>query len=68
MHPEIPLICLATAHPAKFGDAILRATGQDLAHHPILDALATLPTRVRTVPADVDAVAKIVAATVRGDG
>ncbi|MDX9869076.1 MAG: threonine synthase, partial [Kiritimatiellia bacterium] len=66
-HPEIPLICLATAHPAKFGEAILRATGQDLAHHPILDALAALPTRVRAVPADADAVAKIVASAVRGD-
>ena len=55
-----PMICLATAHPAKFGDAITRATGQDLAHHPILDALMHLPTRVDVVPADKAAVAKIV--------
>jgi len=26
---EAPLICLATAHPAKFGDAVKEAIGQD---------------------------------------
>jgi len=55
-----PMICLATAHPAKFGDAILRATGEDLAHHPILDALRGLPTRMDIVPADAATVADIV--------
>ena len=55
-----PMICLATAHPAKFGDAIVRATGQDLAHHPILDALLGLPTRMDVVPADAATVASIV--------
>ena len=55
-----PMICLATAHPAKFGDAIVRATGQDLAHHPILDALSGLPTRMDIVPADAAVVASIV--------
>ena len=57
---DAPMICLATAHPAKFSDAIVRATGQDLAHHPILDALMHLPTRMDVVPADKDAIAKIV--------
>lgn len=46
---EEPMICLATAHPAKFPDAILEATEQDLAHHPMLDALETLPTRCDTL-------------------
>ncbi len=63
---EAPMICLATAHPAKFGDAILRATGQDLAHHPILDALSALPTRMQVVPANKEAVAAIVKAAVGG--
>jgi threonine synthase len=27
--PEVPVVCLATAHPAKFGDAVSRATGQE---------------------------------------
>jgi threonine synthase len=64
LEPSAPLICLATAHPAKFGDAIVRATGQDLAHHPILDALAGLPTRVDVVPAETAAVAAIVRSAV----
>lgn len=46
-----PMICLATAHPAKFSQAIRDATGQDLAHHPILDALMSLPTRCAQLPA-----------------
>ncbi|NLC80226.1 MAG: threonine synthase, partial [Lentisphaerae bacterium] len=62
----IPMICLATAHPAKFGEAIMQATGLDLAHHPLLDALAELPTRVRAVPASKEAVAAIVRAAVGG--
>jgi len=53
---DIPMICLATAHPAKFGDAIRQATGQDLAHHPLLDALEGAATRCTTVPATLDAV------------
>ena len=61
-----PMICLATAHPAKFGDAIARATGQDLAHHPILDALSGLPTRMDIVPADAAVVAAIVKTAIAG--
>jgi len=55
-----PLIALATAHPAKFREAILRATGRDLARHPILDALDGMPTRVEAVAAETSAVAAIV--------
>ncbi len=51
-----PLIVLATAHPAKFSQAIIEATGQDLAHHPYLDALVDAPTRCESVAADSDAV------------
>jgi threonine synthase len=56
----VPMICLATAHPAKFSEAIIRATGQDLAHHPILDAIMQLPSRVDVVPASKDVVAEII--------
>jgi len=66
LDPSIPMICLATAHPAKFGDAIVRATGLDVAHHPILDALVALPTRMRIVPADTTTVAGIVKASIGG--
>ncbi|MBT3279504.1 MAG: threonine synthase [Phycisphaerales bacterium] len=57
-HDEtVPMVCLATAHPAKFPDAIARATGRsDLASHPTLDALADLPARCTTIPADQTAV------------
>jgi threonine synthase len=47
----VPALCLATAHPAKFGDAIARAIGRDIARHPMLDELAELPTRMAVLPA-----------------
>jgi threonine synthase len=49
--PATPLICLATAHPAKFGEAIRQALGRDAAHHPALDALDGWPTRMAVLPA-----------------
>jgi threonine synthase len=55
--PAEPLVCLATAHPAKFPDAIREATGEDLARHPAIDALLRLePREVPVLPADRDAV------------
>lgn len=57
-----PMICLATAHPAKFSDAIKQATGQDLAHHPVLDALSSAPTRCERLPNDEQAVREFLAA------
>ena len=64
--PSIPMICLATAHPAKFGEAIRRATGEDLAHHPALDALMSMPVRKQVVAADAAAVGAIVRREVLG--
>lgn len=60
---ETPLICLATAHPAKFGQAIQEATGRDLAHHPLLDGLRDLPTRCLTLPADAGEVRHLIEQT-----
>jgi threonine synthase len=60
--PGEPTICLATAHPAKFGQAVLRATGEDLGHHPTLDALEGLPTRCDVLPADVGRVREYIEA------
>lgn len=57
-----PLICLATAHPAKFPRAIQDAIGQDLAHHPALDALWNAPTRCVVVENNVEAVKEYLAA------
>jgi threonine synthase len=55
-HPcsDAPTICVSTAHPAKFSDAIRDATGENLAHHELIDGLADLPTRC----VDLDASAK----------
>ena len=53
---EVPTICLATAHPAKFPDAIHRAVGADIARHERLEALLASPTRVEHLPAEADRV------------
>ncbi|NQZ59062.1 MAG: threonine synthase, partial [Lentisphaeraceae bacterium] len=53
---EGPVICLSTAHPAKFPDAIKEATGEDLAKHPILDALKGAETRCATVDNNLQAI------------
>lgn len=53
--PEVPTVCLATAHPAKFTDAIEQAIGE-AAHHPVLDALADAETRCDTIANDEAAV------------
>lgn len=62
---EEPVICLATAHPAKFAAAIADATGQDLAHHPMLDALEHAPTRCEVVENDLGVVKAYLAARAR---
>ena len=54
--PGEAVICLATAHPAKFGEAIREATGRNLARHPLIDGLRDLPTRLDVLPASAAAV------------
>ena len=51
----LEVICLATAHPAKFPETIQEACGLHPTH-PILEALKGLPRRVQTVPNDEAAV------------
>lgn len=53
---EAPVLCLATAHPAKFPETIKRAVGQDVARHEMLDKLAGAPTRCVVLPAEEKAV------------
>ena len=60
-----PMICLATAHPAKFPDAIEDATGEDLAHHPMLDALKNAKTRCEVVENSVEAIKTYLAVRAR---
>jgi threonine synthase len=54
--PDSPTLCLATAHPAKFPDAIIKATGKNLAHHPEIDGILDLETRCEILPAEKPAV------------
>lgn len=63
--PEEPTICLATAHPAKFNQAIFDALGEDIARHPVLDQLKDAPTRCETLPNDETAVRRYVEAHAR---
>jgi len=52
-----PIVCLATAHPAKFADAVKQATGRDdLTHHPAIDGLMDAETRCAKLPATTDAI------------
>ena len=51
----VPMICLATAHPAKFGGAIREAIGEE-SHHPVLDGLLDAETRCARLPGDSAAV------------
>jgi threonine synthase len=62
---EEPMICLATAHPAKFPDAIEEATGEDLAHHPALDSLSNAATRCEVIANSAAAVKTYLAARAR---
>jgi len=55
-----PTICLATAHGAKFSDAIRRATGEP-ARHEILEGLLEAPARCESVPNDRQAVCDYIA-------
>ena len=49
---------------ADIGAAIARAIGQDIASHPLIDALKGAETRVTRLPADVAVVAAFVAGNV----
>ena len=50
--PAVPMVTLATAHPAKFPDAVEAATGRRPALPPHLARLMSLPERYRVEDAD----------------
>lgn len=58
--PKQAVICLATAHPAKFPEAVKEAIGEDLAHHPAVDALVGQPVRSVELPANLDTVKRFI--------
>ena len=49
---EIPLVCLATAHPAKFPSLLSEALPGVTVSHPSIDLLEGLPTRKETIQND----------------
>ena len=55
-----PLVCVATAHPAKFPEAVKQASSQADARHPSLDALLDLEPRTQIIEATVDAVKGVI--------
>lgn len=55
-----PVLCLATAHPAKFPESVDEAIGKPVARHPALEALKGATSRKTSLPADVDAVREFV--------
>ena len=54
-----PVICLACAHPAKFSEAIRKALGTEPILPEALASLQNLDTRSKTVPAEPEAVKKV---------
>ena len=52
---SVPLVALATAHPAKFGDAVKRAIGVELPLPPALAALKQRPEHCVALPNDAGA-------------
>ncbi len=63
-HHDLPLVCLATAHPAKFPDAVEQAIGTRPEAPEALARLADLPEHYVTLPADLDTIAAHVDACV----
>lgn len=62
---EGPMVVLATAHPAKFADAVERAAGVRPPVPPALAELADRRERITVLPNDVNAVARFLGAHAR---
>lgn len=58
---EYPVICLATAHPAKFPDAVNQATGKDPERPSSLDGLEQRERRCETIAAETEKIKKYLA-------
>lgn len=61
LRTEAPLVCLATAHPAKFPESVEKAVGEDIARHPRVEALKGLPARSLEIEADEAAIKALIA-------
>ena len=58
---DVPLVCLATAHPAKFPEAIDKAIKDKLPPLEIIERLRSLPRRCERLAADATLIKKLVA-------
>ncbi len=58
--PGAEVVCLATAHPAKFGDAVEKATGITPPLPPALQGIDQLPSRCTVLPADQAAIRQFI--------
>ncbi len=56
-----PVICLATAHPAKFGDAVAAATGLKPPRPAALSGIETLPSRCEMKDTDLAEIRNFIA-------
>jgi threonine synthase len=54
--PEVPLVCLATAHPSKFDEVIRQVIPDIKVSHPTLDLLKGLPERKTLLEGEVGVV------------
>ena len=63
LDPSIPIVTLATAHPAKFGDAVERATGVRPTLPARIGGLFERQERYATLPAEIGAIEGFVADT-----
>jgi threonine synthase len=61
MTDDVPMLCLATAHPAKFPDAVHQAIGRNPDRPASLDGLEERPRRCETIDAATDVVKTFVA-------
>jgi len=57
-------VCLATAHPAKFGEAVEKATGMQAPVPEAIAALTGMPTRCAEMDADLEQVREFIVARV----
>jgi len=57
---SLPLICLATAHPAKFEEAVITATGLPPERPASLAGIEKLPSRCEILDAELQEVKKFI--------
>lgn len=62
--PDVPMVVLGTAHPAKFPDAVEDATGVRPPLPPHMAGLMTKPERITVLPNDVGAIERYIRADV----